>query len=260
MHNYLAVIDNFIYTIKDNILVKINIENDEIEYKAYENKLIFIKNSFIVDIKKNLFNFITGEKIIKLSKNIADLDFKDKLYICNRFGDVKTISGEEENLIFGNICLTSSMLIDKFIWAGDKYGRVRISEFSGKIEKIVFLKSAVLCMQRYKNNILVATEDKILYIIDKFNFSFKSFEIGQKIFKILVDDNVYLLCENSYLICKMEPDFEILHKIEQIYIDGIFKENLKVFLKKNGEIWINGNLKLDMKTDFNTNFKLLQYH
>ena len=62
-------------------------------------------------------------------------------YVADRFGDVLKIDLGEKKvcLVMGNMCYNTSMcILSDSIVTADKYGRVRVSELTGKIRKYIF--------------------------------------------------------------------------------------------------------------------------
>ncbi|KAM0686332.1 hypothetical protein COBT_002446 [Conglomerata obtusa] len=258
MHSFISKVNGFIYVINNNSLYKYNTELELQDTRTYEHKLIYLKENYAIDEKKNLFDILTGEIIVKLSKNISDLQTKDKLYICTRFGDICCVT-DHEQLIFGNMCLTTSMVLHDYIWTGDRYGRIRISDYRGKIFKYIFLKSTILNMAKYKNYVAVSTDSKKFFLIDIFTFKIQEYLFDETIIKILPEDTyLYLIFKEKTILYVYDNELQQKSFYMKAFIDGIVKDKDEYFLTSNGQIHMGDELKVKLDAKYEMNYHLLQ--
>jgi hypothetical protein len=123
-------------------------------------QLEFSKGNYVVDTLKNLYKK-EGENAVfvsKLKKNVFDiLHFEGEDYLMDLFGDFYKIE-QNVRFIFGILC--SPVLLTVFngkIAVADKYNRIQIVDFTGKIEKFLFIKEKIQNMQAEQRNMKVIT-------------------------------------------------------------------------------------------------------
>ncbi|KAM0678391.1 hypothetical protein BDAP_001106 [Binucleata daphniae] len=307
MYNYLSQVNNDIFIIKEKQLITYNTKTKQVTYKSYDNNIIYIKHNYVIDQLKNMYDFTNDFYVTKLQKNITILQYKDKIYICNRFGDVNTIENNKiyisvadekninkkskcnvdadkqiytEKLLFGNLCLTTCMILHDFIWTGDKYGRIRVSEYSGKIMTYIFLNNFIVCMEMYNNKMYVFTKGKEhdeLHIIDIQTYDVETYAFSDTAKKIIVSKYLYIIgskgiykCANgnecnspktdNYFTKKsnkgyIKDQLIVIDFIEGDFIDGIVCEN-EIFLTTNGNLLVNNKTELSLDYTFSNDATL----
>ncbi|KAF7680918.1 hypothetical protein TCON_2462 [Astathelohania contejeani] len=249
MFNYLSVIDNSLYLIKGNKIIK-----DGQIILEHTCEFTFIKQDIIVDSSKQIYVFENAQlkSICKAKRSITQIIKENNIiYWSDRFGDVYKYD-KNTVLILGNMSYITDMVIYKdFLCTSDKYGRVRISDKNtGFIFEYLFLyNKPITSMINVGSYLVIGGIDEFIKLVQIENGikEIKKIKCGQGIIKLInLDGNKFCgLWKNKIMFF----DHDIIIKEQEG--DFIDTADGTVFLCRNGSLWkdnkeiYNGNMKYD---------------
>lgn len=263
MHSYISYFENHLLIIKQNEIIAYNLLSEQTLNYIHSEEFSYIKENFVVDIKKNLFQiliteFIQIKQITPLKKSISTLKIHNNdIYICDRFGDVYKIQ-DKPKFILGNLCFTSSMVLNEKIWTGDKYGRIRISHHDGKIESYLFLDDfPIYEMVLLREKIYISTKNKLI-ILKTNTLEIQNLDIPMILKMVKSKDNLYCLTKDKIYIINTNDEISE-NQLEEKYIDGICHLDDFYTLSENGKVFRNKQRILDLSATFKTHYDLINF-
>lgn len=267
MHSFLDKSNSEILLLKDNRILLLSTSYEIIAEYTHTSLFYYLKDSVAIDINKNVFTVTTSNFLIALDhlctlkRNISALArVGAALLFCDRFGD---IYGTDLEVLMGNLCFTTDMLVDEHIWTGDKYGRIRVSRRNGAIERFVFLKDCgpVLFLRKVGESIIAATGARKLVVMDRLGEICSEIAVGGDIKKLVERDASSFYCLTAMNTVLVTVDNGIVQQVMAGgAVDGVCVGSTLHLLASDGTLRNLGNdLCYKAGFEYSDRFEMLNY-
>eukprot|EP00866_Antonospora_locustae_P001902 jgi/Antlo1/1902/2385 len=135
-------------------------------------QICHVAYNIVVDASKILFEVRdTMVPIVRLPKAVSAIAKRGRIaYVADRFGDVHRIDIEQRQhvLLLGNMCYNTSLCVsDSRIVTADKYGRLRVSQHCGRIEKYAFNDNVLVVSIVWGRRLAVALRQEVRMLDEK---------------------------------------------------------------------------------------------
>jgi hypothetical protein len=206
----------------------------------HEHEISFASGKFMVDVEKNLLRLEGGrlDRVLKLRRGIFELvEDGDVMYVADRFGDVYLIDCRGCRYVLGTLCYLTGMVIHKdHIILSDKYGRIRVSERSGKIVCYRFEPHPIVALCKIKGRILSFSRHGIVVYSGYERCGEYKYEL--EVEKVVVNSlgGIVLLCSDSYHVFRFCEEIEFIRRVEEKVVDAVSSGPRFYKLKIDGSV------------------------
>lgn len=129
-------------------------------------QICHVAHNIVVDASKSLFEVEDAMVlVVRLPKAVSAVAKRGRIaYVADRFGDVHRVDLEQKQrvLLLGNMCYNTSLCVSESrIVTADKYGRLRVSQHCGKIEKYVFNDNVLVVSLAWGRRLVAALRQEV---------------------------------------------------------------------------------------------------
>lgn len=243
MTTYIGHDEKNIFYGEEKKITIVEVKSGQRTLLEHNEKITFMSEDYFTDEKKELYKIIDGKIhfVTKLQRNIFKLVKHDNLvYVADRFGNVYKISENTCIYVLGTACYITGMdIYNKKIFVSDKYGRIRVSNIDGTIEKYIFESDPIFDLITIEKGFITASKKGIkLYDYEKLEechaYAFDKELIVKKAVK--KNGGFVLICEGIYLDFDFSDKFILNSSVAEDINECIHFESKPYKISSKNEI------------------------